>query len=206
MAKGTVTRQSMLWWPTRATSAQAQLIEMIRSEVPTAWGIGNASSKVSAGTITKPPPTPKRPVKKPTTVPATTNFTTVGASRRRSRPRRTAVPPGPTGGRGSPSPTGAAPATAASAPTFVHDGQPVTMRQAATRMSPENASSRTSGSRPRFRADPANEPPMPAMPKSRPARTSTLPARRCSDMPTRDARPTTMSDVVVAAWADSPAT
>ena len=43
---------------------------MIASDVPTAVRIVNASATASVGTIRKPPPTPKKPVTKPTATPA----------------------------------------------------------------------------------------------------------------------------------------
>ena len=55
-------------WPRRAIRAEALLIEITSSEVPTATGIEKPSTRTSAGTTTKPPPTPKKPVKSPTTV------------------------------------------------------------------------------------------------------------------------------------------
>ena len=50
---------------------------MTSSEVPTASGIVKPSARTRAGTITKPPPTPKKPVSSPTIVPATVTFTMV---------------------------------------------------------------------------------------------------------------------------------
>src|SRR6266540_3643799 len=48
-----------------AASAEALVSAMIASEVPTASVIGSPSRSTSAGTITKPPPTPKKPVSRP---------------------------------------------------------------------------------------------------------------------------------------------
>ncbi|MGN6334197.1 MAG: hypothetical protein ACTHOD_21495 [Motilibacteraceae bacterium] len=77
---------------------------MTSSEVLTATGIGKPSTMTSAGTMTKPPPTPKNPVSSPTTVAATSTLTARPASSRGaglgvSRRTRSSVvaPPRPAG-------------------------------------------------------------------------------------------------------------
>ena len=50
---------------------------MTSSEVPIASGIEKPRASTRAGTMTNPPPTPKNPVRKPTTVPATATLATV---------------------------------------------------------------------------------------------------------------------------------
>src|SRR5208282_6823254 len=66
-------------------SAAALLIAMTSSEVPTATGMSKLRASTSAGTMTNPPPTPKKPVSRPAPVAAAAIF----------RPWRTAaVPPG----------------------------------------------------------------------------------------------------------------
>ena len=112
---GGIVAQSVLVVASRVDSATAELITMTRRDVPMASGIGSLSANVSAGTITKPPPTPKSPVRNPTAVPAARTVATV----RGSIPRRSAGYP-------------EAPDNAAASPTRVHVGQPVTMRHAAT--------------------------------------------------------------------------
>ena len=63
---------------------------MMTSDVPTAVRIVNASAMASVGTMRNPPPTPKKPVTKPTAAPATNRAVAAGAGRRRRAP--TAVP------------------------------------------------------------------------------------------------------------------
>src|SRR5271157_2165377 len=73
------------WPPRRAASAAALLIAMTSSEVPTATGMSKLRASTSAGTMTNPPPTPKKLVSRPTPVAAAAIF----------RPWRTAaIPPG----------------------------------------------------------------------------------------------------------------
>src|SRR5665811_1161810 len=64
--------------PIRDSSAEVLLIAITSSEVPTATGIVNPSARTSAGTTTKPPPTPKNPVSSPTAEAVTTTFRTRG--------------------------------------------------------------------------------------------------------------------------------
>ena len=66
----------------RVASATAELMVITSKDVPTASDIVNPSANTSAGTITKPPPTPKNPVSRPTSVPAITTFTAVVMSTR----------------------------------------------------------------------------------------------------------------------------
>ena len=47
---------------------------MTSNEVPTAAGISKPSASTRAGTMTNPPPTPKKPVSSPTAVAAVTIF------------------------------------------------------------------------------------------------------------------------------------
>ena len=55
----------------RCAASAAPLVRAITSsDVPTAIAIGKPSPSVSAGTITKPPPTPKKPVRRPVAAPA----------------------------------------------------------------------------------------------------------------------------------------
>lgn len=54
----------------RCESAKAESTAITSSDVPTASGIGNRNANTSAGTITNPPPTPKKPVRNPTAVPS----------------------------------------------------------------------------------------------------------------------------------------
>ena len=56
--------------PSRALSADALLTAMTSKEVPTAAGISKPRASTSAGTMTNPPPTPKKPVSSPTPVAA----------------------------------------------------------------------------------------------------------------------------------------
>jgi hypothetical protein len=56
--------------PSLAVSAEALLTEMTSKQVPTAAGISKPRASTSAGTMTKPPPTPKKPVSSPTPVAA----------------------------------------------------------------------------------------------------------------------------------------
>ena len=53
-------------WPALETTAEALLIAITSNEVPTATGIVKPSTRTSAGTAAKPPPTPKNPVSRPT--------------------------------------------------------------------------------------------------------------------------------------------
>jgi hypothetical protein len=83
--------QSMLPLARCAASA-APLVSVITSnEVPTASVIGRPSRSTSAGTITKPPPMPKKPVRTPVTRPVGVTRTSerlplgvAGSGRRRS--------------------------------------------------------------------------------------------------------------------------
>jgi hypothetical protein len=54
------------------------LIDITSSEVPTATGIGKPRVRTSAGTTTKPPPTPKKPVSSPTAVATTSTLAARG--------------------------------------------------------------------------------------------------------------------------------
>ena len=65
----------------RVVSATAELMVITSNDVPTASGIEKRSARTSAGTITNPPPTPKKPVSSPTTVPAKATRTIVARSR-----------------------------------------------------------------------------------------------------------------------------
>src|ERR1035437_9797943 len=67
-------------WPIRDSSAEVLLLAITSSEVPTTTGIVNPSASTSAGTTTKPPPTPKNPVNSPTAEAVTTTFRTRGQS------------------------------------------------------------------------------------------------------------------------------
>ncbi len=55
-------------------SPEAELMAMISSDVPTAARIGRPRTSTSAGTITKPPPTPKKPVMNPVARPLKPSF------------------------------------------------------------------------------------------------------------------------------------
>ena len=68
----------------RVLSATTELIVMTSSDVPIASGIVKPSASTSAGTMTKPPPTPKNPVRSPTTVPAAATLSTVARSKGRA--------------------------------------------------------------------------------------------------------------------------
>jgi hypothetical protein len=75
---------------------------MTSGEVPTATGMSNPSAIINAGTMTNPPPTPKKPVRKPTTSPAVTTFaTTAGVI----APRRLPAPTGLTASPLTPDPS-----------------------------------------------------------------------------------------------------
>ena len=65
----------------RVARATVELTAITISEVPTASGIEKPSANTSAGTMTKPPPTPKKPVRSPMNDPAITTFTAVARSR-----------------------------------------------------------------------------------------------------------------------------
>jgi len=58
--------------------AEALLIAITSSEVPTATGIVKPSTRTSAGTAAKPPPTPKNPVSRPTAVAVSNTFSARG--------------------------------------------------------------------------------------------------------------------------------
>ena len=178
--------------PRRGASADAEFTAMTSSDVPTADGMANSRARASTGTMMNPPPTPNRPVRNPTAVLARAILATRSGVRVIRRVRvRTDEP---------------APASPSGNSTFVQLGQPTRIRHAATRVSPANARSRRSPSSRRLSAEPAIEPPIPTSPNTRPVATRTWPLRQCSYAPTRDAMPTTTSDVEVAEDGDRPTT
>jgi hypothetical protein len=80
----------------RCAARAAPLVsEITSSDVPTASAIGNARPSVSAGTITKPPPTPKKPVSRPVSAPA-------AATRGRTRRCASTLPAAGRGARAMP--------------------------------------------------------------------------------------------------------
>ena len=145
----------------RVASATVELTAMTISDVPTASGIEKPSASTSAGTMTKPPPTPKNPVSRPMNDPASTTLTAV------ARSSRIAVPAGGSASRRS-GVAAAAPAerTAGAAACFFRRRH---MAYAATSISIENANSSTSASTASFHAEPRSDPPMPARPNTAPA-------------------------------------
>ena len=77
MVNGRATCQSKPAVASLAVNATAQLTAMTKRELPTAVGMSNPKASTRAGTMMKPPPTPKKPVMNPTTVPAATTLTTI---------------------------------------------------------------------------------------------------------------------------------
>src|ERR1035441_4177942 len=65
----------LAWVPSRDSSAEAELMAITSRDVPTAVGMSKPRASTSAGTTTKPPPTPKNPVTSPTIVAAITTRT-----------------------------------------------------------------------------------------------------------------------------------
>ena len=193
--KGSATRQSTPVVASLEVSATPQLTAMTRSDVPTAIGISKPKASTRAGTMMKPPPTPKNPVMNPTTVPATTTLATVdirtghapgweprGDGRvvvdrggvemaRRARIRAGRVGRGDWAG-GRTRRTVAAAAMRSCHRAVTH------MRHAAIIMTPAKAASRTSGLTDRFRRVPSRDPATPARLNHRPAATRTRPARQ----------------------------
>jgi hypothetical protein len=53
-------------------------MEITTSEVPAAYRIGRERASTSAGTTRKPPPTPRKPVSRPTTVAVTSTLSAQG--------------------------------------------------------------------------------------------------------------------------------
>jgi hypothetical protein len=58
----------------RAAKAAALLIAITSNDVPAATGISKPRARTRAGTMTKPPPTPKKPVSSPTTLAVATSL------------------------------------------------------------------------------------------------------------------------------------
>src|SRR5450759_799072 len=92
--------------PIRDSSAEVLLIAITSSEVPTATGIVNPRARTSAGTTTKPPPTPKNPVSSPT---ADVSYTTFRTRRQLHASLGRNCRTGPSSEPASTSPPGSAP-------------------------------------------------------------------------------------------------
>ena len=189
-----------------------------------AVGMSKPKASTRAGTMMNPPPTPKKPVMKPTTVPAATTLATVDSIGPALCPLRTAR----VAAEGSSA--GVTPRSVAGAETEVGGlvGAVVTeeefaaaraaaeirfcaravahMRQAAIIMTPAKAARRTSGLTERLRRVPSKDPATPARLNHRPATTRTRPARQWPTIPPRAATPTTTRDVVTASFGPRPTT
>ena len=176
--------------PARTASAAALVMVMTTSEVPAAYSIGSASASTSAGTTRKPPPTPRKPVSRPTTVAVTSTFSArghwqakvglnvmIGSS---SVARRVRLP-----------------AAGAAAPRALAHDHHARRRPASGPRTPPAAPARRRAPRP-WRPRPRRRP-RPA-PKATPRPSSTLPARYAVTAPSSEVTPTTTSDPVVA-WA-----
>lgn len=126
----------------------------------------------------KPPPTPRKPVRKPTTMPAeatrrtTASETRCGPGRAATVGRRRVV----RGPRRSDAASASAGACPCSASGWVWTRVLVSMAAAATSIKPAKQTSRRFGSTRAFRAVPANDAAIPATPKPKPARQRTWPA------------------------------
>ena len=211
--------------------AIAAFIAITTRDVPIACFAGNFNSRVSAGTTANPPPTPNRPVRRPTSVAAPASFARAGAERSRpavgtvrSRvatptgardtapgapaPRsRASGPPTRPGPSGPSTPSGRdAVATWTVADAGADDSTLRYMRTATNTIRAEKARRRTFSSSERLTTRPIRDPTMPAAPKASPAPRRTLPWRRWPTTPIAAAVPTTRSDAEVASWAVSPAT
>ena len=169
---------------------------MTSRDVPTATRIGTRSSSVSAGTIAKPPPTPKNPVSRLTPVAAPTRRPHRVRCATRCDPAGAAAPPSITSGwpRWTGTPGSEAPA---SRPRR-------TISAAMTSSSPPNiASSRSPSTRCDSRV-PRADPSTPHRTKAPAIRASTRLRRPEDQAETREEMPTTTSDIVVAGTASTP--
>ena len=143
--------------------------------------------------MTKPPPTPNRPVRNPIAVPAPRSATTGASMPRRSASDALLL------GREAPR------ASSRRSPTSVQVGQATNILQAAITISTLKANRSTLGSRCLLTVLPAIEPTTPLRPKTTPIASLTRPSLWCASMPTRAEIPTTNRLVVVALRALSPA-
>ncbi len=163
---------------------------MITSDVPTAYVIGSARASSSAGTTRKPPPTPRKPVSRPTAVAVTSTFRArgqlqpkvglkvmIGSSRLGRSPASGLV--------GSPWPS-----------------RRQAIRAPTSSISAAKQASSTSSLTSAAPVAPAAAPPIATTPKTTPRPSSTLPWRCAETAPASDVTPTTTSEPVVACVAD----
>ena len=169
--------------PKRASSAAALLIEMTSREVPTATGISKPSASTRAGTMTKPPPTPKKPVSSPTPVAAATTPAVAGRGGRHRRrpPARLRKCPPALDPWSPPARDRRGQAPRARRPRRLRSPRPadrIAMAPAATSISTANPVSRTAESTRLESRVPTYDPATPSSPKVNPCAKRTRPARR----------------------------
>ncbi len=132
-----------------------------------ATGISRPRTRVSAGTTTKPPPTPKKPVSRPTAVAVTPMRR---AAARRGAGRAASGDPEAVGDAGG--------VAAVRAGAFSRSRHARTSITAATAsISPANAVIRTVGFSDALQREPRNVPAVPSPPNAAPAPQRTRPAR-----------------------------
>jgi hypothetical protein len=141
-------------WPSLETRADALLMAITSSEVPTATGIVKPSARTRAGTTAKPPPTPKNPVSRPTADAVASTFAARGHAQTK---------------RGANDRIGSCEESGLSgSPDRPWRRLRANISTATASMSIENAASKTFGATLADIFEPNHEPAVPSTPKARP--------------------------------------